>query len=108
MCTARFSDSWGGEGSPYIGPPRQRPPGQRLPRHREEHGTRDRDPSRRNMGRGSQTGSDIIQRTPSPMDRITDASENITLPQTSFAGGNKYHDALRPLKMTTDIGVTLD
>ena len=26
---------------------------------------------------------------PPPADRMTDASENITLPQTSFAGGNK-------------------
>ena len=63
----------------------------------KEHGTRDRDPqkvhgtrdrpSRKNMGPGSQTGSDIIQRPPPPMNRMTHASKNITLPQTSFAGG---------------------
>ena len=41
----------------------------------------------RNVGPGSQTGSDIIQRPP-PMNRMTHASENITLPRTSFAGGN--------------------
>ena len=28
--------------------------------------------------------------TPSPVDRMTDACKNITLPQTSFAGGNKW------------------
>ena len=28
------------------------------------------------------------ERSPSPVNRITDACENITLPQTSFAGGN--------------------
>ena len=31
----------------------------------KEHGTRVRDPPGRNMGPGSQTGSDIIQRPPS-------------------------------------------
>ena len=34
----------------------------------KEHGTRDR----RNMGPGSQTGSDIIQRPLPPVDRMTD------------------------------------
>ena len=43
-------------------------------------------PPRKEMGPGSQTGSDIIQ-SPPPVDRMTDASESITLPQTSFAGG---------------------
>ena len=33
-----------------------------------------------------------------PVDRMTHASENITLPQTSFAGGNKDVLAV-PLKM---------
>ena len=37
------------------------------------------------MGPVSRTGSDIIQR---PHPRMTHASKNITLPQTSFAGGN--------------------
>ena len=39
-------------------------------------------PVRRNMGPGSQAGSDITE-------RWTDTCENITLPQTSFAGDNK-------------------
>ena len=50
----------------------------------KEHGPRDRDPPRMNMGSGSQTGSDIIQRP--PLDRMTETCKNITLPQTSFAG----------------------
>ena len=37
-------------------------------------------PRRRNIGPGSQTGSDIIQRP--PWYRMTHASENIILPQT--------------------------
>ena len=49
---------------------------------------------RRNMGPRSQIGSDIIQRPPPPRGQ-TNASENNTLPQTSFEGGNKslicYH-----------------
>ena len=53
------------------------------------HPTRNMGPEtetpRRNMGLGSQTRSDIIQ-TP-PVNRMTHASENITLPQTSFTGG---------------------
>ena len=63
--TARFSD-WAGQT-----PPRQRPSWQRPPW--KEHGTRDRDRLRRNIGPGSQTGSDIIQRPtpPSPVDRQT-------------------------------------
>ena len=31
---------------------------------------------------------------PSPVDRMTDACKNITLPQTSFAGGNEHNDWL--------------
>ena len=42
---------------------------------------------RRNMGPGNQTGRDIIQR-PLLLLGQTNDSENITLPQTSFAGGN--------------------
>ena len=64
MRTARYSDSGG------------------LP------GTETPPPTRRNVGPGSQTGNDIIQRPP-PMYRMTDVSENITLPQTSFTGGNE-------------------
>ena len=40
---------------------------------------------RRNMGPGSQTGSDIIQ---TPSYGQTNTCKNITLSQTSFAGGN--------------------
>ena len=32
-------------------------------------------------------------RHPTPMNRITDRCKNITLPQTSFAGGNKWHSS---------------
>ena len=53
----------------------------------EEHGTRDLDPPGRDMGPGSQTGSDIIQRPPPR--GLTTAFENIALPQMSFSGGNK-------------------
>ena len=52
----------------------------------KEHGTRVKDPPRRNMGTDSQTGSDIIQRPPRGW---KNTCENITFPQTSFAGG-KY------------------
>ena len=77
-------------------PPGQRPsdrdpPGQRPPELRppwteipwKENGTRDRDPSRRNMGPGSQTGSGIMQRTPPHVARMTDMCKNFTLTQTS-------------------------
>ena len=107
MRTDRFSDSGGGpyrestwtkhppgRDPPWTETPRQRPPGQRhpspgqrppLPRRNLGPGS---ETPRRNMGPGSQTGSDIIQR-PEPPNRLTDASDNITLPQTSFAGGKK-------------------
>ena len=49
----------------------------------------------RNMGPGSQTGRDIIQRPPTPCDRITGLCKNITLPKTSFVGGN-YGKTLIP------------
>ena len=58
-------------------PPGQRPPRQKMPRQRSpwteipwtevpcrENGTRDRDPLRRNLGPGRQTGSDIMKRPP--------------------------------------------
>ena len=38
--------------------------------------------------RPPQTETPSLNR-PAPLDRMTDASKNITLPQTSFAGGNK-------------------
>ena len=53
-------------------PPRDRDPLEGTWDHRQ------RAPPRRSMGPGSQTGSDIIQ-TPR-VDRMTDTSENITLP----------------------------
>ena len=84
MRAARFSD---------LGVSQQRPPPDRYPSpiHRppwKENGTRHREPPRRNMGPGSHTGSDIIQK-PLPLDRMTDTCKNINLPQTWFAGGNK-------------------
>ena len=55
----------------------------------KEHGTRDRPPGR--TWDQQPTGSDIIQRPPPSCGQnwLTHACENITLPQTSFAGG-KY------------------
>ena len=50
---------------------------------------RDPPPPGRNMGPGSQTGSDIMQRPLAPMGRITYMCKNITLLQVSFEGGNK-------------------
>ena len=50
---------------------------------------RDALPHRRNMGPGRQTRSDIIQRPPPPVNRMTHTNKNITMPQTSFVGGNK-------------------
>ena len=41
------------------------------------------------MGPGSQTGSNIIEGPPPPVNRMTHASKNMTLPQTSFADGNE-------------------
>ena len=75
MRTAYFSD-WGVS---IQTPPLDRPP------PRKEHGTRDKDTRKSNMGLGSQTGSNIIQR---PSCGQADTSETITLLQTSFAGDN--------------------
>ena len=100
MRTTRFSDSRGSLcRTPRQGPPEQRPQtettqtktpwivthmdsdplGQRPPRWH-------RDPPRRNMGPGSQTGSDIT-RSPPPRwtEWLTHTSE---LAQTSFMGAN--------------------
>ena len=54
-------------------------------------------PHKRKMGPGSQTWSDIIQRPTLPVDRMTDASENIALPQASFAEGNIIHQNISVL-----------
>ena len=64
--------------SPWTETPRQRP-----------HG--------RNMGLGNQSGSDIIQRPPLWTEWLIHSCENITLPQTSFAGGNNKDWALMNL-----------
>ena len=71
---------------PLIKTPRERPPtGQRPPWTDT--------PSRniRYIRSGNQNGSDNIQRPPlPPYGQNEDASENITSPQISFAGGNNY------------------
>ena len=36
----------------------------------------------------TETPRDPLDRDPAPLDRMTDMSKNITLPQTSFSGGN--------------------
>ena len=76
-CHRMWGSLYGG-GRPDRDPPRQKSPEQ-IPL--------DRDPPRRSMGPGSQTGSDIIQRPPCEQ---TNTCENITLLQTSFVGGNNY------------------
>ena len=63
-------------------PCRQAPPPVGRPPH-----CRQTTPPRRNMGAGSQTGSDIIHILPCGQ---TNTCENITLSQTSFAGGKYY------------------
>ena len=93
MRTAR-SSSWGGvsltETPPDRDPPWTETPaldrvpsGERPPG--KEHETRNRDPPKRNMGPGSQTGGDSIQRPPCEQ---TNTCKNSTLPQTSFASCN--------------------
>ena len=84
---------------PYGGVPLDRdphPPGQRYPPPWTENTLLDRDthlwtetPWRETALDKDPpwTGSDIIQRAPHPHGQ-TDTCENITLPQTSFAGGN--------------------
>ena len=86
MRTARFCDS--GEGGVFL----QRPPWTEIPLWPETHPFDSDLPGietpRRNMGPGNQW-SDIIQRPPWT-EWLTHASENITLPQTSFAGGKYF------------------
>ena len=80
MRTAR-SSTVEERGSPYIEPRIETPLGRDpLDRDPSQEGTWDQGqrPPRKNMGPGSQTGSDIIQRPP-PVSRMTHTSENITL-----------------------------
>ena len=71
---------------------RHRPPEGTWNPH-EEREIRDRDPATRKMGSGNKTRSDIIHRPPSP--QWINTCENITLPQTSFAGGkNPFFDSM--------------
>ena len=107
MHTAHFLTPWG-EWVSLQRTPQDIPPGQRLPltetpsqqrplwTETPNEGTCDQGqrPPRRNMGSGSQTGSDIIQTPPPPMDRMTDTCKNITLPQSSFAGGKNLDNPL--------------
>ena len=80
-------------------PPEGDPPEQRLPRRNMGPGT---ETPRRTIGPGSQIGSDIIQ-TPPLVNRMTHGSKNITLSQTSFAGGkNQSFEESCPLLETID------
>ena len=64
--------------------PGQKPPGRNMGENPwKEHGTRDRELPRRNMGPNSQTGSDIIQRSTCEQND-TYENKNNTLPQTSW------------------------
>ena len=86
MCTARFSHFGGGGGLPTV-PSLDRDPLVTDPLKRtKEHGTRSWEPLEGTWDQAARQGSDIMRRP--PVDRMTDASENITLPQTLFAGGN--------------------
>ena len=59
-------------------------------------------PPGRNMGPGSQTGSDIIQRP--HVNRMTHVSKKITLPQTSFSEGiNKGLIQFRSLAKSSNL-----
>ena len=69
-----------------VGTLRQRP----LPP--KEHGTRDRDPWKEHGTRQPNRKWHHTETPLPPMDRMTDASKHITLPQTSFAGGNHLTD----------------
>ena len=81
--------------SPYRGSLGSLPDRDHLDGHPSDRDPMDKDPldrdppPGRNMGPGSQTGSDIMQRSLAPMGRITDMCKNITLLQVSFEGGNK-------------------
>ena len=118
MCTTQFSDS---REVSLQRPPRQRPqtetpldrdpPWQRLPWQRahpldkdpldrypqtetpqRNMGPETKTPLEGNLGPSSQTGSDIIQRPPPPVNRMID-THLLTLPQTLFADGNKHFDS---------------
>ena len=66
---------------------------------------------RRGWGRACLTGGGMracvprgcMLRTPHPVNRMTDAYENITLPQTSFAGGNKFSRLLRQIHVQENV-----
>ena len=72
-------------------PTGQRPPSQRPPRRNMASGT---EISRSSMGPGTQTVSNIIQR--SPMNRMTDACENITFPHLRWRALINFDLSLRP------------
>ena len=101
-------------GSPYRDPTRQRLSLDKDPLGRNPHGWRPslpegvplegtwdqaQRPPGRTMGPGSQMGSDIIQTPPHPTpNRMTHASKNVTLSQTSFAAGkNRSFEESCPL-----------
>ena len=44
-----------------------------------------------------------VPHTPHPVNRMTDAYENMTLPQTSFAGGNKFSRLLRQIHVQGNV-----
>ena len=77
-------------GSPYRYPlemnPLDRDPLTETPQ--KEHGTRDREPPQGTWDQAARHEVTSHRDPPYNTNRMTDASENITLPQTSFAGGN--------------------
>ena len=76
-------------GSLSMNPPRNMAPETETPRRNMGPET---ETPRLNMGPVSQIGSYIIQGPLPPVDRMTDANKNITLPQASFMGGKySYH-----------------
>ena len=101
MCTTRLSIvsvvSPDRDPSPDKDPPANKDRLNRNPLLLKRHRNRTETP-RKNMG--PETRSDMIP--PPPMNRMTDRCKNITLPQTSFAGGNNRHVGIFPLNLRSN------
>ena len=99
MRTTRTLPYGGGFPDRPPSPGQSPPPGQSLPFNREPPGQRPleqrRPPDRAPPGQSppwTETPPDRDPQTDTPLNRMTHGCKNITLPQTSFAGGNKETD----------------
>ena len=85
-------------------PPGQRPPEQRPPGQRSLEGNmrpKDRDPIKETWDQSArQEVTSYRDHHPQPMTRMTHASEIITLPQTSFAGGKNFKNTNSHFQIT--------